>query len=129
MMLDFLDEDLKRQFDNQRWVDWRLKVFLLTLSMAFAYKFGRRMMITSLCRDYNPKSAHYSGDKLTCAADVRSKDLDIEHLAWFANLNDALNPYVEMIIEDDRLGREGLGGPHIHIEINPDYWISLRGMI
>ena len=128
-MIDFLTDELEKQFDDQRIVDWRLKLVLLSLDMAFVAKFNQRITVTSLARTNNPRSAHYCKDKLVCAADIRSSDMGGGMLIWWDNLNHVFNPYMDIIIEDKRAGKEGPGGPHIHIEINPNYWYSLKGLI
>ena len=129
-MVGFKTDELKQEFHEPRRFDWRLKIFLMLLGMIFHFKFQKILIVTCLGRDYNPVSAHYNKDKICCAADIRSRDLSIEELTWLKNLDSMLNPYMDIVIEDERYtGKIPPGGNHIHVELNPNYWTKLTGMI
>jgi len=124
-MITFEKELLRLQFGNDRYFYGLFRVMLLLLSVAFYNKFQDNLHITSIGRNYNPKSAHYDGDKLVCAVDIRSRDFTVEKLTWFANQNSYLNPYLDIIVEDHRMsGTTPEGGDHIHIELNPSWWVK-----
>jgi len=124
-MFTFENETLKLQFGNERYFYGLFKVIFILLSVAFFQRFDKELHITSVGRQKNPKSSHYDYDKLVCAIDVRSKNLTVEQITWLANQNVYLKPYVDIIVEDHRLtGETPAGGDHIHIELNPGYWVK-----
>lgn len=130
-MLRFLNKKLEKEFHDPRQFDWRMRLILIFIGEVFYLKFGKRLVITCLGRKYNPGSAHYEGDKIDCGADARSRDLTLRELIWLSNKNVVTNPYMDIIIEDDRLGRTPPGGAHIHFEFNKPYWMKFirEGMI
>lgn len=124
-MITFEQEKLKLQFGNDHYFYGLFKVIILLLSVAFYHKFQDDLHITSIGRSHNKKSAHYDGDKLVCAVDIRSKNYSVDQLTWFANQNHYLAPYVDIIIEDERFDSKYEGKPpHIHIELNPGWWVK-----
>jgi len=124
-MITFEQERLKLQFGNEHYFYGLFGVIIKLLSVAFYHKFQDDLHITSVGRNYNKKSAHYDGDKLVSAVDIRSKDYTVDQLTWFANQNHYLAPYVDIIIEDHRMsGKTPAGGDHIHIELNPGWWVK-----
>jgi hypothetical protein len=124
-MITFESERLKLQFGNERYFYGLFKLMVLLLSVAFYHKFGESFHVTSIGRSYNPKSAHFDGDKLVCAVDVRTKNLTLEQIKWLANQDAYLHPYVDIVMEDHRMsGKEHRYGDHCHIELNPSWWIK-----
>jgi hypothetical protein len=124
-MITFENQTLKLQFGNERYFYGLFKIMILLLSVAFYHKFNQSFHVTSVGRSHNPKSAHCDSDKLVCAIDIRSKDMTLEQITWLANQDAYLHPYVDIIIEDHRMaGNTPAGGDHVHIELNPGWWIK-----
>lgn len=130
-MLSYEKTITEKEWKNPRQTDWRFKLMLHFIGLAFHAKFNKLLIVTCLGRGYNPKSAHYSLDKLTCAADIQSWEdgsdpyLTVEELTWLANLNVFTKPYMDILIEDERItGKKPDGGNHVHVEFNPGYWIK-----
>lgn len=124
-MFTFEDDNLKHQFQNERYFYGLFKTMFILLSVAFYHKFCKELHITCVGRDYNKKSAHCDLDKMVCAIDVRTRDLTLEQIKWLANQNHYLHPYVDVIIEDHRItGEVPSGGDHAHIELNPGWWVK-----
>jgi len=124
-MFTFETDQMKHQFGNERYFYGLFKVMMIMLGVAFHLKFKKSLHITCVGRDYNKKSAHFDGDKLVCAIDVRTKDLALREIQWLANQNAYLCPYIDVIIEDHRMtGEVPSGGDHAHIELNPGWWVK-----
>ncbi len=124
-MFTFKDESLKLQFQDSKYFYGLFKTIFILLSVAFYHKFGGELCITCIGRNYNKDSAHYDGDKLVCAIDIRSYDLTLEQIKWLANQNHYLHPYIDVIVEDHRMtGKTPKGGDHVHIELNPGWWVK-----
>jgi len=86
-MLDYKTKKLEEEFNDPRQVDWRFRIFLLSLGQSFYFKFGKRLVVTCLGRDKNTlvlgnTSAHWRKDKLVCAGDLRSRNLNTLELTW-----------------------------------------------
>ena len=134
-MLEFETKALMLEFKDRRKIDWRFALMLQFIGMAFHAKFGKLLVITCLGRNYNKDSAHCYSEpwhgKLVCASDLRSWEdghepyLTVEELTWLANLNSFTSPYMDIIIEDERMsGNKPSGGNHVHVEFNKPYWIN-----
>lgn len=134
-MLKFETIILKHEFEDRRRIDWRFALVLQFIGLWFHSRFSKPLIITCLGRNYNPKSAHCYSEphygKLVCAADIRSWGdgeepyLTVRELTELANLNNMVWPYMDILIEDERMrGKKPDGGNHVHIEINPQYWIN-----
>lgn len=117
--------NLDKEFNDPRKVYWVFKLIMRMMGIAFHAKFAKMLTLTCLGRDYNPKSAHYCIDKLICGADIRSYDLTVEEMEWLVELNKFIKPYMDIIIEDERIsGVKPKGGNHIHCELNPAWWFK-----
>ena len=124
-MFKYSSSDLEKEFNDPRKVYWVFKLIMLLVGLAFNARFNKILTVTCLGRSYNPKSAHYSLDKLVCGVDIRSYDLTVEELNWLAEINKFVKPYMDIIIEDERIfGTKPKGGNHIHCELNPDWWFK-----
>lgn len=131
--MEYKTIELEKEYTDPRQFDWRLKWVLQFIDEILFALFGYRITITCLGRDKNTGdkiSAHFTENKIVAAADIRSRDMTIKMFTVLERLDKILGRYGDIIIEDERFNEKWKDKPpHIHIEINPDYWMSLKGMI